>query len=118
MPMNFTHLYPTPLNPNRVAGRAPPGTNIKQLGLTTEAVNLLTPNAARLDKAQLEALANDPEHTERQLGLTVADINSIKAAFTTPMQISALAPMDLSVSCCCCTPCCCAAAVAIEQAVC
>jgi hypothetical protein len=120
MSLDFTHLYPDHLGDRavqRVDGRAPAGTNIKLLGLTDSAANLLTPVAARLTKADLEALAVDPALGDR-LGLSVTDINSIKVAFTTPMQISPLSPMSVDVKCCCCTPCCCAAAVPIDQAVC
>jgi dsDNA-binding SOS-regulon protein len=115
--MDFTHLFPQATSIKRVNGRAPADTNIKLLGLTDEAVKILTPSAAKLTKAQLETLATHPA-AAKELGLAVTDINSIKAAFTTPMQISPLAPMSIDVSCCCCTPCCCAAAVPIEQAVC
>src|SRR5262249_30717121 len=117
MTIDFTHLFPKGAEIKRVQGRAPGDTNIAMLGLSDEAVKLLTPAAAKLTKKQLEDLAAHPDHS-RQLGLTVTDINSVKAAFTTPMQISALAPLSIDVSCCCCTPCCCAAAVPVEHAVC
>jgi hypothetical protein len=95
----------------RVQGRLPAATNIKSLGVSASAANMLTPAAAQLTKQNLEDL-RDGRATAQGLGLTVNDVNSIKTAFSTPLAIGAVGgdPRALSVSCCCCTPCCCAAA--------
>ena len=118
--IDFSHLPPEARTIRRVHGRAPDNTNIKYLGISAEAAQVLTPAAARLTKANLVALAQHPDAEQRALGLTVEDINSIKQAFTMPMQIGApvggeaeALALSISVSCCTCTPCCCAAAMPV-----
>jgi hypothetical protein len=119
--IDFSHLPPEALRIKRVNGRAPDNTNIKFLGISAEAARVLTPAAAKLTKAELVALDQNLEREQRTLGLTVQDINSVKRAFTMPMQIDesfSVEPMlEVSVSCCCCTPCCCAAAMPVLSAV-
>ena len=119
-PAQFFKLDLTPIPSGtalkRVDGRAPETTNIRFLGITTAAAKLLTPAAAKLTKADLEHLAADPAKTEKSLGLTVEDVNSIKTAFSMPMIVNT--DLEITVKCCCCTPCCCAAAVPRASAIC
>jgi hypothetical protein len=102
----------------RVNGRLPATASIAALGIGASAAAQLTPAAARLTKADLEALRTNEAASAGRLGLNVTDINSIKAAFADPIHIGGIGvgprapgggPQAISVSCCCCTPCCCAA---------
>jgi hypothetical protein len=79
----------------------------------------LTPAAAKLTKADLIALNQDPKVVAAKLQLSVNDLNSIKKAFSqTRASVAAVADGGVSVSVvACCCPCCCAAAVLVEAAV-
>jgi hypothetical protein len=101
---------------------APDETNIKDLALTPHGIALLTPKAATLTKADLIALHHNEAVETQRLNLSVADVNSIKQAFSGQgnLSVHALAVANggtnITVASCC-TPCCCAAAVSVEVAV-
>jgi hypothetical protein len=118
--LDFSHLPPQLQAIPRVDGRPPPNAPIESLGLSKEGVSHLTLAAAKLTRADLEELAQDPANAPARLGLTVNDVSSIVAAFTEPMQIGngAAKGFSLHISKCCCTPCCCAAALPVSQTVC
>jgi hypothetical protein len=117
MPVDLSHItHPDKIS--RVSGRLAPDTAIDHMGLSKSAVKLLTPAAAKLTKADLTLLeGSNQAGTAAKLGLSVADITSIKEAFATPVHFGGVgakvggpAGLQISVSCCCCSPCCCAAA--------
>ncbi len=115
--LDFSHLPPQLQALPRVDGRVPGNTPIEALGLTKEGTAQLTQAAAKLSKADLEDLTKDPASAQKRLGLSVADINSISAAFSEPIQVGHGAGKDVTACCCCCPCCTCAAAVSIVQAV-
>ncbi len=100
--------------PKRVRGRMPLNAPITALGLSKDGASQLTDAAAKLRKSDLVLLGQDRD-AAKQLGLTAKDVNSIRNAFSKPIDIGLgrAGGAALDISCCCCTPCCCAAA-AIE----
>ena len=119
MPVDLSHIaHPDKIS--RVSGRLAPDTTITQMGLSKDAVAVLTPAAAKLTKAELVLLegSNQPA-VAAKLGLSVQDIASVRQAFAMPTHFGGVGggiatpgslAVSLSVSCCCCSPCCCAAA--------
>jgi hypothetical protein len=118
--VDLSHIK-DPKKIKRVSGRLVADTPIQYMGIDADAASQLTPAAANITKADLEALGGPNSHgIASRLGLKVDDINSIKNAFQEPLYFGGVgggAPQGttpalstVSVSCCCCTPCCCAAA--------
>jgi hypothetical protein len=100
-------------------GRLPLNTPITNLGFDAAELAQLTPAAKKLTKGDLMELREwqvKGDTKNAPLHLTVADLNSISAAFyamdNRRHQPGLLQDSSNSVSCCCCTPCCscCAAA--------
>jgi len=100
-------------------GRLPLNTPITSLGFDAAEIAQLTPAAKKLTKGDLMELREYQAKGDTKnapLHLTVADLNSITAAFyamdARRHQPGLLQDSSNSVSCCCCTPCCscCAAA--------
>lgn len=78
-------------------------------------VEMLSPAAKKLTKADLMALAGwEGRKNAKDLGLEVKDIQTIRDVFSD--QLRPISPQeagifdDWTISCCCCTPCCCASA--------
>jgi hypothetical protein len=108
-----------PAEGQQAPGRLPLNTPITNLGFDAAELAQLTPAAKKLTKGDLMELREwqvKGDTKNAPLHLTVADLNSISAAFyamdNRRHQPGLLQDSSNSVSCCCCTPCCscCAAA--------
>lgn len=90
-------------------GGLPLNTPVTQLMSQADAAKL-SPNAAKLIKANLLELAGTlpPTKTLASLNITFQDIQTIEDAIRRQHPgAQAPVPGEWSISCCCCTPCCC-----------
>lgn len=107
--IEINKLDPDAIRKLKFRTRMPVATPIERMGLSKKGIELLTPAAKSLTKADLIDLEMGTVSSPAGKKLTVKDVASIQQAFGKHYSpIDNVAEID--VSCCCCTPCCCAVA--------